>query len=109
MMLKQYDAKDKRLRESSRLFLFPSGAQNVVLCIPVLFIGFAMVWWETDLANLIFKSISDAYLQVSTFVAATFLIFYSCEKFFNIDAARALRNAAFWQVPIAAGLGALPG
>tara|TARA_B100001059_G_scaffold172935_1_gene173138 strand:- start:123 stop:1313 length:1191 start_codon:yes stop_codon:yes gene_type:complete len=109
MVPKQYDAEDKRLRESSRLFLFPLGAQNVVLCIPVLFIGFAMVWWETDLANLIFKSISDAYLQVSTFVAATFLIFYSCEKFFNIDAARALRNAAFWQVPIAAGLGALPG
>ena len=68
-----------------------------------------MVWWETDLANLIFKSISDAYLQVSTFVAATFLIFYSCEKFFKFDAARALRNATFWQVPIAAGLGALPG
>ena len=109
VMPQQTDAEDKRLRESSRRFLFPLGSQNVVLCIPVLLISFAMVWWETDLANLIFKSISDAYLQVSTFVAATFLIFYSCEKFFNIDAARALRNATFWQVPIAAGLGALPG
>ena len=109
MMPQQIDAEDKRLRESSRRFRFSLGAQNIVLCIPVLLIGFAMVWWETALANLIFKSISDAYLQVSTFVAATFLIFYSCEKFFNIDAARALRNATFWQVPIAAGLGALPG
>ena len=109
MMPQQTDAEDKRLRESTRRFLFPLGAQNVALCIPVLLIGFAMVWWETDLTNLIFKSISDAYLQVSTFVAATFLIFYSCEKFFNIDAASALRNATFWQVPIAAGLGALPG
>lgn len=109
MVPKHYDTEDKRLGESSRSFLFPLAAQNIVLCIPVLLIGFAMVWWETDLADLIFKSISDAYLQVSTFVAATFLIFYSCEKFFNFDAARALRNAVFWQVPIAAGLGALPG
>ena len=77
MMPQQTDAEDKRLKESSRRFLFSLGAQNIVLCIPVLLIGFAMVWWETDLANLIFKSISDAYLQVSTFVAATFLIFYS--------------------------------
>ena len=77
MVPKHYDTEDKRLVESSRSSLFPLAAQNIVLCIPVLLIGFAMVWWETDLADLIFKSISDAYLQVSTFVAATFLIFYS--------------------------------
>ena len=31
---------------------------------------------ESELLDIIFASIADAYLQVSTFVAATFLIIY---------------------------------
>ena len=109
MTPEQTDTEKKGLGNGSHPIVVPFGAQNVILCIPVLLITFAMVWWETPLADIIFKAISDAYLQVSTFVAATFLIFYSCEKFFKIDAAKALDNATIWQVPIAAGLGALPG
>ena len=42
-------------------------------------------------------------------MAATFLVFYSIEKTLKIDATEMLRRETVWQVPIAAGLGALPG
>ena len=61
------------------------------------------------MAEVFFTAISDAYLQVSAFVAATFLLFYGIERLFKADAAALLQEATFWQVPIAAGLGALPG
>ena len=48
-------------------------------------------------------------MQVSTFVAATLLIFFSLEKFFNFDLSEKLKKAGYLQVPIAAALGALPG
>ncbi len=55
------------------------------------------------------KSLSDAFLQVTVFVAATLAIFYSLETWFRIDAAALLARHRVWQVPIAAALGALPG
>ena len=64
---------------------------------------------QPELGNIIFSSVADAYIQVSTFVAGTFLIFYSIEKFLKIDATAALRRDTIWQVPVAAALGALPG
>ena len=42
-------------------------------------------------------------------MAATFLIFYGIEKFLKIDVTAALSRDTFWQVPVAAALGALPG
>ena len=64
---------------------------------------------ETELTNVIFGAIADAYIQVSTFVAATFLIIYGAEKFLKVDAVAALRRDTVWQVPVAAALGAMPG
>ena len=83
--------------------------QTLLICAPVAFAAIALSVWTTELADIIFTSIADAYLQVSTFVAATFLVFYSIEKVLKIDAAEMLRRETVWQVPIAAGLGALPG
>jgi len=83
--------------------------QTLLICAPVAFAAVALSVWTTELADIIFTSIADAYLQVSTFVAATFLVFYSIEKILKIDAAEMLRRETVWQVPIAAGLGALPG
>jgi hypothetical protein len=57
----------------------------------------------------VISAVADAYLQVSTFVAATLLIFFSLEKFFNFDLSEKLKRAGYLQVPIAAALGALPG
>lgn len=59
--------------------------------------------------DVVIGAISEAYLQVSTFVAATLLVFFSLEKLFKFDLTEALASAGRWQVPLAAGLGALPG
>ncbi len=52
---------------------------------------------------------TDAYVQVSAFVATTLLIFYGAERLFNFNLGEALRNARGFQVPMAALLGAIPG
>ena len=80
-----------------------------MLVLPALLAGFTMIITDTDFGEVIFTSIADAYIQVSTFVAATLLIVYGIEKFLNIDVTAALRRDTFWQVPVAAALGALPG
>ncbi|MGC6519268.1 MAG: putative manganese transporter [Candidatus Puniceispirillaceae bacterium] len=76
---------------------------------PTILAAFLMLTAESELLDIIFTSIADAYLQVSTFVAATFLIIYGLERAMNIDATAMLRRDTIWQVPVAAGLGALPG
>ncbi len=53
--------------------------------------------------------LTDAYVQVSAFVAATLLLFYGAEKIFKFDLGTVLRNANAFQVPAAAILGATPG
>ena len=52
---------------------------------------------------------TDAYVQVSVFVAATLLLFYGAERVFHFDIGTALRRAKGWQVPMAALLGTTPG
>lgn len=64
---------------------------------------------SAETAGIIAQSLSDAFLQVTVFVAATLAIFYSLEAWFKIDAAALLARYRIWQVPIAAALGALPG
>ena len=62
-----------------------------------------------DAAGIIATSFTDAFLQVTVFVAVTLSIFYSLEAWFKIDATALLARHRIWQVPIAAALGALPG
>ena len=64
---------------------------------------------SADAAGIIAQSLTDAFLQVTVFVAATLAIFYSLEAWFKIDATALLARNRIWQVPIAAALGALPG
>ena len=64
---------------------------------------------NAEFAQVLIGTISDAYLQVTTFVAATLLIFYGIERLFGFDAIRLLSQSGRWQVPLAAALGALPG
>lgn len=64
---------------------------------------------SADTARIMARSLSDAFLQVTVFVAATLAIFYFLEAWFKIDAAALLAKHRIWQVPIAAALGALPG
>ena len=51
----------------------------------------------------------DAYIAVSTFVAATLLLFYGAERVFGFRIGDALSRAKGWQVPIASIMGATPG
>ena len=103
-------------KSSTPTAVMPSGMSfparlvpSALILLPVLIAATMLQMAEHELADIIFTSISDAYLQVSTFVAATFFIFYGVEKFLKIDATAMLRRDSVWQVPIAAGLGALPG
>jgi hypothetical protein len=52
---------------------------------------------------------TDAYVQVSAFVAATLLLFYGAERLFHFDLGTALKGSRGFQVPLAALLGATPG
>ena len=64
---------------------------------------------SNDAAQIMAQSLSDAFLQVTVFVAATLAIFYSLEAWYKIDVTALLARHQVWQVPIAAALGALPG
>ncbi|MEC8121295.1 MAG: putative manganese transporter [Pseudomonadota bacterium] len=86
-----------------------AGLALVAILGPTILAALVMLTAESELLDIIFASIADAYLQVSTFVAATFLIIYGLERALNIDATAMLRRDTIWQVPVAAGLGALPG
>lgn len=59
--------------------------------------------------EIIVGAVSDAYLQVAVFVAATLALFYGLERALRIDTATLLARYHRWQVPVAALLGALPG
>jgi hypothetical protein len=82
---------------------------SLLILFPVLLAGYVMMHVESEFNDILFKAIADAYIQVSTFVAGTFFIFYGIERVLNIDAAAALRKATVWQVPIAARLARFPG
>ncbi len=62
-----------------------------------------------DLGAVTREMMTDAYTQVSVFVAATLLLFYGAERVFRFDIGHALKGAKAAQVPMAALLGSTPG
>jgi hypothetical protein len=62
-----------------------------------------------ELGSLTRQLMTDAYTQVSVFVAATLLMFYGAERVFRFDIGESLKNARGFQVPLAALMGATPG
>lgn len=62
-----------------------------------------------DLRGTVQQTLADAYLQVSSFVALTLLVFYTLERRLRVNTAELLKRHEKWQVPIAAMVGALPG
>lgn len=75
----------------------------------VLLIMLALAIAPGGLGELTRQLMTDAYTQVSVFVATTLLVFYGAERLFNFDIGSSLRNAKGFQVPLAALLGATPG
>ena len=99
----------KQEQESGKATIGAGPLTHLAILAPTVLAAMLMLTAESELLDIIFASIADAYLQVSTFVAATFLIIYGLERAMNIDATAMLRRDTIWQVPVAAGLGALPG
>ncbi len=64
---------------------------------------------DHDLWSIIQKSISDAYIQVTSFVAGTLLLFYSLEKFLKVDIGLVLQKNRKLEVFLSSFLGSLPG
>lgn len=62
-----------------------------------------------DTAEIVMQAMSDAYLQVTVFVAATLAVFYAGEKLLKTDLGAWMARSRRWQPAIAALLGALPG
>lgn len=75
----------------------------------VLAIFAALALAPGHLGSLTRELMTDAYVQVSVFVAATLLLFYGAERIFNFDIGQVLSNARGAQVPLAALLGTTPG
>ncbi|TCM76200.1 putative manganese transporter [Rhodovulum steppense] len=85
----------------------PGGFRTRRLAVALLLLALAVA--PGELGRLTRELMTDAYVQVSVFVAATLLLFYGSERLFRFDLGDALRNARGWQVPLAALLGATPG
>jgi len=75
----------------------------------VVLIYLALAMAPGHLGELTRALMTDAYVQVSSFVAATLLLFYGAERVFKFNIGDALRNAKGAQVPMAALMGATPG
>lgn len=77
------------------------------LAVAVVFLLLAIA--PGELGALTRQLMTDAYTQVSVFVAATLLMFYGAERLFNFDIGYSLKHSKKWQVPLAALLGSTPG
>ncbi len=77
------------------------------LLVALIFLALAVA--PGHLGDLTRGLMTDGYIQVSAFVAATLLLFYGAERVFKFDIGTALRNSKVAQVPLAALLGATPG
>ncbi len=90
-----------------RLALKDTQLMVITLLAVLLFV--ALVNFSASMAGVIFRTIADAYIQVSSFVAATLFIFYGLEKIAKIDAEKLISTAGRHEVILASLLGALPG
>lgn len=77
------------------------------ILIPFALLGLGLLFPEAG--SIMVGTISEAYLQVSVFVAFTLALLYGAERLFDFDMAKFLADHPRAQVPVAAFLGALPG
>lgn len=78
------------------------------------FVGLSSIFFliyslNTELFKLLIQTMSDAYLGVTVFVAATLILYHFSEVIFKKDLIKTLQQHKMYQVPISALLGALPG
>ena len=85
-----------------------SGGASRIIAMLIFLLVIASLF-DAELMQVVISTISDAYLQVSAFVAGTLLLFFSAEKLLKTDISAWMQRAGALQVPTAAFLGALPG
>ncbi|XDZ65173.1 putative manganese transporter [Alphaproteobacteria bacterium LSUCC0684] len=83
--------------------------QSAVIVLMALFAFQLSILAPSGLTDVVLKALADAYIQVTSFVAATLFLFYAAEKLTGIDAEKMLAESRQSQVVMAAFLGALPG
>ena len=83
--------------------------QQVMSYIFLLFAAFLFFNIDNETWVIIKSSVADAYINVTSFVAGTLLIFFFLEKFFNIDLNKLLHNRPKLEVFVSSALGSLPG
>lgn len=93
----------RRLKGSGDVFALDAW-RLLALAVLLLLLSFS-----ADLRAVTLQALSDAYLQVSVFVAGTLFIAYETERLFKADIGRMLDRSGAMQIPLAALLGALPG
>ena len=83
-------------------------SQKLVITLFILSVlGYGLL--NHEFGEIVLASIADAYIQVTSFVAATLFLFYGIERLFKIDITKKLSESGNFQVFFAALLGALPG
>ena len=84
--------------------LAPNGRRLAFLALIALLLSMS-----EGLSEVVMQAMSDAYLQVTVFVAATLIVFYSAERMWKVDLGAVMARNLTWQPAIAAFMGALPG
>lgn len=79
---------------------------KVMIFFVLAFIGFVPLG---DFSAIIRTALADAYVQVTSFVALTLIIFHNLERHERLNPAQMMQRHQKWQVVIAALAGALPG
>ena len=75
----------------------------------VFFLLLAAFAADGEMRELLLNSMSDAFLQVTAFVAGTLALVFWFERKFAFDLGELMRNNLRWQPLIASALGAIPG
>jgi len=83
--------------------------QSVAIVLIAFFVFQLSLLSPSGLTDVVLKALADAYIQVTSFVAATLFLFYAAERITGIDAEKLLAESKSSQVAMAAFLGALPG
>ena len=69
----------------------------------------ALFTYSAEMREVVMAALSDAYFQVTVFVAATLALVFWFEKVFAFDLGLLMRNNLRWQPLIASALGVIPG
>jgi len=94
-------------REPAQAAIQMGGPRGFRIGIVAVILGLAFL--SPGIREQVFQSLSDAYLQVSVFVAGTLAIVYAAETWLKRDIGAMLESAKRYQPLAAAFLGALPG